>query len=111
MQLEAVWPARRGAQCGGGLWTRLVYHIDDNGQVANAVSSAATQPLSQDLLFVKSCVIMDYFFLFIPHVFYFAGRTKIGLQRHARGPHGGHLPHEARPLDHVAQRRPAHPLV
>ena len=77
MQLETAQPAPRGTQCGGGLWTRLVYHIDDNGQVANAVSSAATQPLSQDLLFVKSCVIMD-FFLFIPHVFILQEGRKLG---------------------------------
>ena len=79
MQLETAQPAPRGTQCGGGLWTRLVYHIDDNGQVANAVSSVATQPLSQDLLFVIQ-ELRNYglFSYSSPHVFILQEGRKLG---------------------------------
>ena len=78
MQLEAVRRTWRGAQCGGGLWTRLVYHIDDNGQVANAVSM---QPLSPYLriCFSSRARLRNYgFFPIHPPCFIFQEGRKLG---------------------------------
>ena len=72
MQLEAEWPARRGAKCGGGLWTRLVYHIDDNGQVANAVSKQCSHSaLISGFAFRQELRNYGLFFLIHPPMFLF----------------------------------------
>lgn len=80
MQLEAEWPARRrGAKCGGGLWTRLVYHIDDNGQVANAVSKQCSHSaLISGFAFRQELRNYGFFSYSSPHVFILQEGRKLG---------------------------------